>query len=40
MFTPFKTFEDLFNSNVDKLSSRYPGGFDSFISENRKKDDV
>ena len=29
------TFEDLFKSNVEKLSSRYPEGFDVFLSENR-----
>tara|TARA_Y100000401_G_C8286125_1_gene206130 strand:- start:81 stop:470 length:390 start_codon:yes stop_codon:yes gene_type:complete len=34
------SFDDLFNSNIEKLSSRYPGGFDAFISENRKEDDV
>ena len=34
------SFEDLFNSNIEKLSSRYPGGFDAFISENRKKGDI
>ena len=34
------SFDDLFNSNIEKLSSRYPGGFDAFLSENRKEDDV
>ena len=34
------SFDDLFNSNIEKLSSRYPGGFDAFISENKKEDDV
>ena len=34
------SFDDLFNSNIEKLSSRYPGGFDAFLSENLKEDDV
>ena len=33
-------FNDLFEGNIEKLSSRYPGGFDSFLSENRKEDDI
>ena len=34
------SFEDLFNANIEKLSSRYPGGFDAFLSENRKEGDL
>jgi len=34
------TFEELFTANIEKLSGRYPGGFDAFLSENRKEDDV
>ena len=34
------SFQELFDGNIEKLSSRYPGGFDAFISENRKEGDV
>lgn len=31
---------DVIKGNVDKLSSRYPGGFSVWLSENRKEGDV
>lgn len=32
--------ESVIKENVSKLESRYPGGFDAFMSENRKKNDI
>jgi len=32
--------EDIIYMNIEKLESRYPDGFDSFRSENRKEGDV
>lgn len=32
--------EEVIKTNVDKLSSRYPGGFSVWLSENRKEGDV
>jgi len=31
---------EVIEGNVDKLSSRYPGGFSVWLSENRKKGDI
>jgi hypothetical protein len=31
---------DVLTENVNKLSSRYPGGFSAWLSENRKEGDV
>lgn len=31
---------EILNVNVEKLSSRYPGGFSAWLSENRKDGDV
>ena len=32
--------EEIIDINTAKLSDRYPGGFDSFRSENRKEGDI
>jgi len=32
--------EDVVQVNIDKLSARYPGGFEAFRSENREENDV
>ena len=32
--------EEIIDMNTVKLESRYPGGFDAFRSENRKKGDI
>lgn len=34
------TLEDIIYMNIEKLESRYPDGFDSFRSNNRKEGDV
>tara|TARA_B100001113_G_C21007384_1_gene577698 strand:+ start:585 stop:986 length:402 start_codon:yes stop_codon:yes gene_type:complete len=34
------TMDDVIETNIEKLESRYPGGFDSFQSENRKDGDI
>jgi len=34
------SLEDIIYMNIEKLESRYPDGFDSFRSNNRKEDDI
>jgi len=34
------TLEDIIYMNIEKLEARYPDGFDSFRSNNRKEGDV
>ena len=34
------TMDDVIETNIEKLEARYPGGFDSFLSENRKDGDI
>lgn len=34
------SLEDIFKMNIDKLKKRYPDGFDSEKSINRKEDDI
>ena len=30
----------VFETNIEKLESRYPGGFDAYLSNNRKDGDI
>jgi len=32
--------QEIIKMNVEKLEARYPGGFDAFLSENRKEGDL
>ena len=32
--------DDVIETNIEKLESRYPGGFDAYLSENRKDGDI
>ena len=34
------TMDDVIETNIEKLESRYPGGFDAYLSENRKDGDI
>ena len=34
------TFDEVLDENIEKLSARYPGGFDAWYSENRKAGDL
>lgn len=34
------SFSEIVNMNIEKLSKRYPGGFEVARSENREKDDI
>ena len=34
------TMDDVIETNIEKLESRYPGGFDEFRSDNRDEDDI
>ena len=34
------SFEDVLNTNIQKLEARYPDGFEAFRSENRKEGDI
>ena len=34
------SMEDVIYTNIEKLESRYPDGFDSFRSENRNEGDI
>ena len=34
------SMDDVIETNIEKLESRYPGGFDAYLSENRKDGDI
>ena len=34
------TMDDVIETNIEKLESRYPGGFDAYLSENRQDGDI
>jgi NTP pyrophosphatase (non-canonical NTP hydrolase) len=34
------SIEDIIYMNIEKLEARYPDGFESFRSNNRKEDDI
>ena len=34
------TIDDVIETNIEKLEARYPGGFDAYLSENRKDGDI
>ena len=34
------TMDDVIETNIEKLESRYPGGFDAYLSNNRKEGDI
>ena len=34
------TMDDVIETNIEKLESRYPGGFDAYLSNNRKDGDI
>ena len=34
------TMDDVIETNIEKLESRYPDGFDAYLSENRKDGDI
>ena len=34
------SFEDVLNTNIQKLEARYPDGFEAFRSENREEGDI
>ena len=34
------TIDDIIETNIEKLEARYPGGFDAYLSENRKDGDI
>ena len=34
------TMDDVIETNIEKLEARYPGGFDAYLSENRKDGDI
>lgn len=34
------SMDDVIETNIEKLEARYPGGFDAYLSENRKDGDI